>query len=590
MYAPNLRSRSFRLIALLGILVVVASCATPTPTAAPVAPTQKAADVTAQAPAATKAPAPPTAQPAASADGPRKGGTIVVSIAADPAQLNIGTSLESNDLSVGTKIFNTLLVDDATFTPQPAGLAESYQVSPDGKTLTFKLRSGVKWQDGQAFTCADVAFTFDTFLRKYSPTSSTLLNDTLEGVQCTDDLTAVFKLKAPSMPLLAQLGQMDGGVVLPKHLLEGQDPTKSTFNQKPIGTGPFMLSEWVRGDHITLVRNPNYFMKGRPFLDKIIYKIIPNAQAATAAFEAGEIDYIQDFRTSKSDLDRFSKMPGVQIGYDLEPPKRMVLEINNVSCKLCTDINVRRAISAAIDRDAGIKLTRFGAGTPVYGPIAPQYAWAYNKNASEPHYDVAAANKLLDDAGYKRGADGTRFSLGLTVRAGDSRYDRPADVIREQLKAVGIDLKLRVVEKAVLYDQVYAKYDFDIYISRRPGGADPATGIFGQYTCDMIDPKKTNVNSTRYCNKDLDALIAQAGLGMDKAERAKLYYQVQDILTKDIPIVDLWIDTATDITRKDYVGHFQVGWPADSNWDYVWSLKGEPMAAGSYEPPFWLKK
>ncbi len=536
---------------------------------------------------------PPSATPAptlAVVGLPRRGGTMVVAMEADPPQTFYpGMSNDSNTVEVGSKIFNGLTLSDSSFVPQPgSALADSWEISSDGLTYTFHLHKGVQWHDGKPFGCADVQFTYTQVIPKFYPGGDATYA-MLQSVDCPDNDTAIFHLKTPFAPLLSAM-KPDGGAVLPKHLYEGTDILKNPYNQKPVGTGPYMLQEYVRGDHITVVRNPNYFMKGRPFLDKIIFKIIPDLNTAQAAFEAGEVDYIPDYRVDKSQLARLAKLPGVAIGYDLDAPKPVKLFFNLQGCKPCADLKVRQAISAAIDRQQIVDLTMYGFGIPVFNPFPPQYDWAYNKDAQEPGYDPAKANQLLDEAGYKKGADGMRMTLTLSFQSEYPRVQRPNDVIKEQLKKVGIDLKLNPIERNTMWEVVHHQYTYELYDHLYSTYGDPALGISRAYLCSQINPKLNAVNVSRYCNKTVDDLFLQGDSASTLAERAKYYYQIQKILVDELPIVDLFIPRSTELSRSKFQGTFFTAFAGDSSWDYVWSTDGQPVAEGSYDPIVWLKK
>lgn len=539
-----------------------------------------------------EATAPPTAAPSPTAlppeEAPRRGGTIVVAIETDPPTLNSALTNDSNTVAVASKILNGLTVPDPTHVPVPGvGLAESWDISDDGLTYTIHLHKGVLWHDGEPFTCDDVQFTYTEVLPVYHPSGEGSYG-MLESVECADDYTAVFHLSAPFAPLLAAM-KSDGGAVLPKHLYEGTEITDNPYNLEPIGTGPFMFKEWVRGDHITVVRNPNYFKEGRPFLDEIIFKIIPEPETTIAAFEAGEVDYVPDYRVPKSEVDRISELPGVEIGYDLDAPKVVKIFFNLVDCELCADINVRRAISYAIDRDAIVDLTKYGYAIPAYNPFPPQYAWAFNEDASEPHYDPDMANQILDDAGYERGADGMRFSLNLAYQSGYARVDRPNDVLKEQLKEVGIDLVLNPMDRNVMIEEVHEKYNFELWDHVYSTYGDPALGISRAYTCADINPEIAFVNVNRYCNERVDELFQIGGTAVTLEDRAAAYFEVQEILVEDLPTVELFLPLSTELGREEFVGTFFTSMPGDQPWDWVWWTGGEPMEEGSYEPVEWLE-
>jgi len=219
-----------------------------------------------------------TASAAASATAaPKRGGTLVIAAGVDPGQLNPAISTAGGTHFVADSMYNGLVFLDKDLTPKP-DLADSWTVSSDSKTYTFKLHPGVKWHDGIAFTSADVKFTFEQVLLKYHSRTKSGLEVVLAGIDTPDDNTVVFRFKTPYGPLLQRLDVVEAPIVA-KHIYEGQDPTKADANLKPVGTGPFKLAEYIKGDTIRMVRNPDYFKPGLPYLDGIVFKVIP--QAAT---------------------------------------------------------------------------------------------------------------------------------------------------------------------------------------------------------------------------------------------------------------------------------------------------------------------
>jgi peptide/nickel transport system substrate-binding protein len=274
---------------------------------------------------------------------------------------------------------------------------------------------------------------------------------------------------------------------------------------------------------------------------------------------------------------------------DLEPPKKVNLFFNLVDCELCKDINVRRAIAYAINREEIIDLTKFGLATPSYYPIPAAYPWAFNPDAKEPEHDIDMANQILDDAGYTPGSDGMRFSLTLTYQAGYTRVERPNEVLKEQLKAVGIDLVLNPLERNTMIEEVHHQYNFELYDHLYSAGVDPALGISRTYVCSSIDDTKQFVNVTRYCNERIDELFSLASSIVDLDKRAEYYYEIQEILLEDLPVIDLFLPSDTSIGREAFVGLWWVAGSSDENWDWIWWVEGEPMEEGTYEPVVWLK-
>jgi peptide/nickel transport system substrate-binding protein len=224
----------------------------------------------------------------ASAQEPKLGGVINAVIQPEPPGLMLAQIQNGPTQMVSGNIYEGLLRYSKTLEPLP-GLAESWSVSPDAKVYTFKLKPGVTWHDGKPFTSADVLFSIEMLKQTHARARGNLMQ--LEKVEAPDDLTVVFTLKAPFGPFLGifEVGSMP---MIPKHLYEGTDYKTNPNNNAPIGTGPFMFKEWQKGSFIRLVKNPNYHVKGKPYIDEIYWQIIPDAAARSVAFETGKVDVL----------------------------------------------------------------------------------------------------------------------------------------------------------------------------------------------------------------------------------------------------------------------------------------------------------
>lgn len=223
------------------------------------------------------------------AGAPRYGGTVVLA-GGDPGALNPAITSSGQTHPVTGEIFDGLVILDSSFNSRPA-LARSFRVSEDGRTYTYDLVR-TRWHDGTPFTSADVKFSFEEVLVKYHPRTRVALGPILDGVETPDERTAVFRLKEP-YPAFAVLPNEDNGAILPKHIYEGTDPLTNPANSRPMGTGPFMFDSQQRGDRLTLVRNPNYFQRGRPYLDRIVFRFIESSAAEFQAFQAGELNLLR---------------------------------------------------------------------------------------------------------------------------------------------------------------------------------------------------------------------------------------------------------------------------------------------------------
>src|SRR5258707_11839700 len=344
---------------------------------------------------------------------PKKGGVFNVHYGAEQRQLNPSIQASTGVYIIGGKIQENLVDLDAN--GKPVGvLAESWEASPDGKTITFKLRKGITWHDGKPFTSADVEFTAMQMWMKILNYGSTL-QLFLTSVDTPDPQTAIFRYERP-MPLNLLLRALpDLGYISAKHLYESGDIRQNPVNLAPVGTGPFKFVKYERGQYIIADRNPDYWRSNAPYLDRIVWRVITDRAAAAAQMEAGELDYSPFSGLTISDMarlgkgNRFVRSTKGNHGH----PRTHTPEVH-FRPKDMSDIRVRRAIAHAINVPFFIDhfpgdFAKLGTGpipstsTDFFpGPNTPQYP-----------YDKAKAIALLDDAGFRPAAGATRFSVKL---------------------------------------------------------------------------------------------------------------------------------------------------------------------------------
>jgi peptide/nickel transport system substrate-binding protein len=308
---------------------------------------------------------------------------------------------------------------------------------------------------------------------------------------------------------------------------------------KPVGTGPFVFKEWKRGSHLTLERNPNYFKKGKPYLDRIIVKVVPDGNSRMIAFEAKEIDYLYYVNLPTSEVSRFKGRSGFIVsdkGHE-DGPSVMLMAFN-VRKAPFNNLKVRQAIAHAIDKQYIEDKADYGLGIPATGPIPSVTRWAYTANVTRYDYDPKKAEQLLDEAGYPRKADGVRFKTSVIADRGAFLYAKAAEIIRDQLGKVGIQVELKLVDRSSMIDATYVRWDFDLQVHGLGTGPDPAIGVARTYVSSNIKPVAF-ANCTGYANKEVDELFDLAERAPSIKKRAEYYHKVQQILTRDLPYV--WI-------------------------------------------------
>jgi len=412
-------------------------------------------------------------------------------------------------------------------------LATSYTVSNGGKTYVFHLRQGVKFSNGQPMTAADVKFSLEEIWKKLHPRGRVTFAK-VTTVDTPDAYTVVLRLSEATPMLLAALSSYESQV-LPKHVYEGKEFTTNPALNAPIGTGPFVFKEWKKGDFIRLEKNPNYWDKGKPYLDAIVIRIIPDAAARAAAIEKGEVQLGVFNPVPLADVKRLTALPTVKAetrGYEYFAPMYMI-EVNLREEHL-KDKRVRQAMMHALDRKFIAENIWFGFAKPATGPLVSSSPFYTTQGVPQYPYDVNRANALLDEAGFKRGAGNMRFKISLTFPPVQPEIPRTAEYIKQALARVGIDVELRNIDIATFIRQVY-NWEFDLtqnYLYLLP---DPTLGVQRLYISSNIKKGTPFANAAGYENKDVDAAFAAAQIENDSARRKELFARVQRIIQDELP-------------------------------------------------------
>jgi peptide/nickel transport system substrate-binding protein len=468
-----------------------------------------------------------------------QGGTLVIVTVPEPTTLTNALTSASTVTEVGTKIFDGLLEYDMSMKPVPS-LAQSWTVSSDGKTVTFKLRPNVTWHDGKPFTSADVQYSLMEIVKKLHPRGAGNLGP-VTAIETPDPLTAVFKLDRAYPPMMKGLSSAEAPI-LPKHLYEGTDHRNNPNNIKPVGTGPFMFSAWDRGSAITLLKNPKYWRAGRPYLDRIIFRFIADSGTRSAVMENQEA-HVATFGTIvPAEMQRLSKLPQLEIakgGYEALAPI-LSLELNNKKAPL-DNVKVRQAVAYAIDRKFIADNIFYGYGKPAVGPISSVYASAgIFTDAGIQRYDtpdrLKKAAALLDEAGFPL-KNGTRFAITHDVGPYGEDYRRLGEYLRQALGQVGIRVTLRNEDWGGWLKRIYTDYDYDFTSGWFVGMGDPTLGVQRIYLTSNIKPGIGFANATRYSDPEIDGLWAAVANELDPAKRNEAFHKIQRKLTVDSPLI-----------------------------------------------------
>lgn len=507
-----------------------------------------------------------------SASQPLYGGTLIMALSQDPTTMTPNLSTGWPPQQCGWPVYSSLINLDKDFNPIP-NLAERWKISNDKKEYIFYLRRGVKWHDGQPFTARDVVFTFEEVNKKYNPFGMVQYVEWGLTVTAIDDYTVKFSFKKPFPAFLIYLDlPYYGGAILPEHLWKGTDILKNPYNFKPIGTGPFMFKEYVKGDHITFVRNPNYFKKGLPYLDTIILKIIPDSDTRIMALKNGEVDVIIGADLALKDFEMLRKEPNINLifGYDRAIGGIRHVAFNLREGRVTSNLKVRQAITMAVDKEKINKLIAMNEGKVLYGPVSLDVPLC-NPNLPKVPYDPVKAEKLLDEAGYPRKADGTRFTIDFLCTTFPPEGKKVGEIIKEDLEKIGIKVNVNFLETGA-YRTVRDKGNFDMCMFLAMTGPDPSFTLTEQLSIKSIRPVGFNIMN--YHNPQVELLFKTAQTEMDENKRLNLIYLLQELIAKDMPMLWLYTTPQPNAISKNFEGFNNGPW-GHQNLEYTYWVKGK---------------
>ena len=468
----------------------------------------------------------------AAQDEPQRGGTLVQAIQGTPRHLNPAVQSGIATGEPGTQLFATPLRFDEDWTPQPY-LAESWEVSEDGLTVTLRLVEDAVFHDGEPITSEDVAFSIQTvkeghpFKAMFAP---------VEAVETPDEHTAVIRLGQPHPALLLAMSSQLLPII-PKHVYGDQDVmTHPRNSQDVVGSGPFKLVEFVPDQHIVLERNEDFFIDDRPYLDRIVMRVIKDPSARAIALETGETQ-LSGFESIARDIKRMQANESLEVvpeGYGAVGPLAWLAF--NTEREPLSDPKVRQAIAYAVDKSFLLNAILLGTAQEARTGIHPDSPF-YEPEVEAYELDIDKANRILDEAGYAPGADGNRFQLGvLYVSEGQKPM---AEYLKPQLKKIGIDVEVQSTPDFPTWAQRMATHDFDMSWDIVFNWGDPVIGVHRTYLCDNIKEQVWS-NTQSYCNERVDELLAQAAVEQDPEKRKALYSEFQKIVAEDLPLYPVY--------------------------------------------------
>lgn len=473
-------------------------------------------------------------------------GRLTVCLYPEPPSLMLGLTQTTPASIVAGKIYQGLLTYDFDLTPRP-GLAKEWTVSDDGLTYTFKLHENVKWHDGKPFTARDVIFSTQECL----PAIHSRARVNFAGVESAtalDDHTVQYKLKTPFVAFL-HVFETSSAPMLPAHIYQGTDYRANPANQSPIGTGPFKLKEWRRGEFIHLVRNDDYYKKDLPLLKEIYFQIIPDSSSRLVALQNGTVDV-----TGFDNIDyvfmpmlRQSKAFEItQHGYEFASPMA-TLEYNIRSGPLA-DKRFRKALLHAINRDFIMENIWFGQAAPATGMVCSSTPFYKNTGPLYP-FDIKKSLALLDEMGLKPDANGVRARLKLLGIPYGDMWMKLGEYVKQSLTKVGVDVQIENTDPANWASR-YSNWDFEMTFCFWYQWGHPGQGLPRLYRTDSINKGIYGSNTSGYSNPEVDKLFDEAIREIDVKKRSEMYGRLQEILIADLPNAPLFEIKWATITQK----------------------------------------
>jgi len=571
---PQVRKSMCVFMAVVMTLVALAGCAPTQPTAPTPAPTTPAPKPTAVPP--TVPPTEPPAQP------------IIIGAWDESPNLNpyYQTGPEPSTWMVVEGLLS--IAPDGYYFPQlveEVPTQENGGLSADRTVITYKLRDGLKWSDGEPVTSADIRFTWEAIVNPANTVVKTLGHENIVSVETPDEQTAVVTLKEPFVPYLTLFPAL-----LPEHVLGDLDSMDNAdYNRQPTGTGPYKVTRWVAGSHVEYERNPYYREAGKPLTDKVILKWVGSREAGLAQLQIGEIHFLVDL--TEAEIATLETAPDIQtIALESLSSERLFLNLSDDGDEttphpILSDLNVRQALDYAIDREALIQGLLDGRATPASCDLP---AGPFGDPTIPPTpYDPGKARDLLDLSGWELGSDGIRSKAGqrLTLRiattAGNKIRELTEQLMQEQFADVGIELIIDNRQSTGFWGSwseggIRFQGDFDILLyttgpSVTGAFIDPQAHMFAYYHSSSIPIDATDHkggNYMRYANAVVDEALEEAASVASLNARRAAYSRAMQEIHKDKPVLFLYNRPQIHAVRNELTGWTENQWLSQiPNWD-----------------------
>ena len=500
-------------------------------------------------------------------------GRVIVGLGQEPTVFNpLMVHIEVDD-GVHFSVFDALFRIDPQGVIQPNLAVEvpdqkNGGITPDGLNWRIRLRDDVRWHDGTPFSAEDVKFTLDLITNPNFRSWRTAGHSLVRDIKVISPTEISWRMEEAFAPYLSFLTET---FIVPKHILEKEaNPNSAAFNQTPVGTGPFKWGQRVAGDHLELVANPDYFGEG-PHIERLVFKYIPDLTVLYTQFKSGDIDLVgQPYITP----DHYGEAKTL--------PNRVVTLVPRTSCESFylnlerpqfKELAVREALYAAIDKESIIQGLYYGVPTPTE-TFMPRQSFFFNANLPLHQFDVNRAGKILDQAGWAKGADGirakngNRLSFTNSTTSGDPLREQVQQFLQQTFAQLGVEMKISNLPAAVMWGDFWVQSQFDSVIvgSSYLIGADP--DVTNRLHSRSIAAKGgRGSNNAQYANPEVDALLDKGARTFDPEARRAIYSRVQELVRRDLPFLPLYQSNAVEGLKKGINGFVPNGNTRTESWN-----------------------
>lgn len=498
---------------------------------------------------------------ASAAAAGKRSGVVVVGMSQEPTAFNpLMPGVECDEV-IWTNVFSTLwsAEPDGSLRPDLAVEIPSEAnggISDSGKTWTVKLRNDVLWHDGTKFTADDVKYSIELINAPGFRSRARIGHNLVKDIVVKSPTEITWHMERAYSPYYALLANTQ---MVPKHILgKASDPNTAPFNSAPVGTGPFKWGTRTPGDNITLVANERYHGKG-PFLEKVVLKYIPDLTALYTQFRTGQVDFVPVPGIPANYYQEASHLPGRKVALSTNGNLEVVMP--NLENKAFADKAVRQALYAALDKQAIIDAIYYGVMKPTESFI-PMESWAYYNGLPKQSKNTAAANRMLDAAGWTRGANGMRSKNGvplafdMSTTTGNVLREQCQQLIMQDWQDIGVSMKIRNMPAAIIWGDFYSRSQFQSLLvgTSFRTGADPDPA--NRFSSGAIPLKGgSGGNYMQWSNPAADKLMADGEATFDQAKRKDIYRQLQVIVREELPILPLFQYSFIEGMKDNLLGY-----------------------------------